>query len=151
MKRCLCIIALLIIVIVSTFSVSLAKNAEATNSTHTYTGNIEGRVKGILDPPLLTGPAKLIWDPEKREGNFSLNMVGGVARCTVSSSDGKNIKGNFSCIFTGLHAEGPVKMVLSSPDAARVPQKFEGNFNITIPEQGSAKYIGTFKGAYRDW
>ncbi len=151
MKKSLCIIALLIIAIVSTSSASFAEDTKSTGSTYTYTGGIEGRVKGIMDPPLLTGPARLTWDPKKREGDLALNMVGGVARCAVSSSNGINIEGNFSCVFTGLHATGPVKITLSAPDQAGIPQKFKGSFNITIPEQNNAIYTGTFKGAYRNW
>ena len=151
MKKCSCVIALLIIAIVSTLSLSYAEDTDTTGSTYTYTGGIEGRVNGIMDPPFLTGPAKLTWDPKKREGDFLLDMAGGVARCTVSSSDGINIEGNFSCVFTGLQAEGPVKIILSTPDQAGIPQTFKGSFDITILEQNSAIYTGTFKGAYRDW
>lgn len=150
MKRWLSI-AVLFAMIACTCSLSFAQESKTDKPTHTYTGGIEGRVKNVLNPPLLTGPAKLVWDPKELKGDFSLNMAGGIARCNVTSSDGKNFEGTFSCLFTGLHAEGPVKGTLSKPDASGIPQKMQGNFDMTIPEQGGAQYIGTFNGEYRDW
>ena len=78
-------------------------------------------------------------------------MAGGVARCTVSSSNGTDLEGNFCCIFNGLHATGPVKIILNAPDVSGIPQKMSGNFDITIPEQGGAEYIGVFNGEFRNW
>jgi len=150
MKRWLSITVLLAVIACS-FSLSFAADEKVGKATYTYTGGITGRVKNIIDPPLLTGPAKLVWDPKQKTGKITLTMVGGMAECDVASSGGESFSGQFSCQFTGFRATGPLKGALSDPNSSGIPQKMEGSFDITIPEQGSAEYIGTFNGELRNW
>ena len=150
MKKWL-IIAAVLIVIACAYSLSFAQTSDTAKATYTYTGGIEGRVTNVINPPLLTGVAKLIWDPKKSQGNFSLNMVGAIAECTVTSADGKIFDGSFSCNFGGYKATGPIQGTLTEPDSAGIPQTMQGNFQITVPDQGFAEYTGSFNGKYRDW
>ena len=78
-------------------------------------------------------------------------MAEGKLKCDVTSSNGKDFKGNFSCIFGGYHAEGPVKGTLSKPDTSGIPQAMQRNFDVTVPEQNGAEYVGTFNGKFRNW
>lgn len=150
MKRPLCILGL-IAVTACLVSLALAAGTKADKSTYRYTGGIEGRVKHVINPPLLTGAAKLMWNPKKRQGSLDLVMAGGHMACDVTSSDGKSFKGNMSCTFTGYKATGPVTGTLTEPDSSGIPQKMQGSFDITIPEQGNAEYVGTFNGSIRSW
>jgi len=150
MKRWL-IVSVVLVVIACAFSLSFAQTSETAESTYTYTGGIEGCVRNVINPPLLTGVAKLIWNPKTSQGDFSLNMVGAVAECTVTSADKKIFNGNFSCNFGGYKATGPIQGTLTEPDSSGIPQTMQRNFSITVPEQGFAEYIGTFNGQYRDW
>ena len=150
MKKWL-IVTVVLVVISCAFSLSFAQTGKTVKATYTYTGGIEGRVKNVINPPLLTGVAKLLWDPKKSQGNFSLNMVGAVAECTVTSSDKKSFTGNFSCNFGGDNASGPVQGTFGQVDSSGIPQTMQGSFDMTVPEQGGAEYIGTFNGHFRDW
>lgn len=118
---------------------------------YTYTGSITGRIKNIINPPLLSGTFTLLWNPDTKSGKMSLHMAGGMTSCEVTSRDGKSFNGNFTGSYSGFHTEGPLQGEFGSDSASNIPDSVQGSFDMTVPDQGGAEYIGNFHGKYRDW